>query len=252
MKIKLAILINILLVSLFAKGQAIVYYDAENNITKNMTSAIEYSITEKSLAGKDSLFKKTYYYFSGQKKSEDSYLCKYKKRAIISKISIGDKLKWFENGGLQLKAFYKDGQLNGEFITYWPNGKLRRKDVYDNGKLVTGNCFDSIGNNLNEYFPYETMPMFPGGDKKLFAYLLNEVKYPEGALESDIRGRVITQFYVDTDGSVTDIRIVESLNYYLDLEAYRVISSMPIWIPGTIEGEKVRVKFILPISFQLY
>lgn len=251
MKQKHVIFTLLLLTSNFVNGQEKVYYDVDGNITKDINLATYYTITLKSAVGKDSLFNETDYYTNGQKKAVESYLTKYKNGKSTSNYLIGEKWEWFENSTIKLKANYKDGQLNGEFLTYWSNGIQRRKDLFKKGKLIEGNCYDSIGNKLSKYFPYETIPEFPGGDDKLFQFLAEEVKYPVKALEGGIQGRVVTQFYVETDGRITDIKIVKNVNSYLDDEAYRIINSMPKWKPGTIEGQKVRVKFTLPINFRL-
>lgn len=251
MKQKHVIITLLVIASSFVNGQEKVYYDVDGNNTKDINLATHYTITLESVKGRDSLFNETDYYMSGQKKAIKSYIVKYKNGKSIALKFIGEKLEWFENGDVKLKAYYKDGKLNGEFYTYWPSGIQRRKDIFKKDKLIEGNCYDSIGNKLPNYFPYETLPEFPGGEDKLLKFLVEEVKYPVKALENGIQGRVVTQFYVETDGRITDIKIVKKVNNYLDDEAYRVLSSMPKWTSGTLEGEKVRVKFTLPINFRL-
>ena len=251
MKQKLIIISLLLVVFGSISGQEKVYYDSNERITKDINLAIEYSITDKSVVVQDSLLKKTIYYLSGQKKSEFSLLNVYKKGQIVQQKTIGEKWKWFKNGEIQLKAYYKDGLLEGEFNTYWDNGKQRRKDTFNNGKLIEGNCYDSIGNKISVYFPYEILPQFPGGEEKLMRYLSHQVKYPDIAMEQSIQGDVSTQFYVEADGKITNIRIMKNINYYLDIEAFRVINSMPSWTPGKIEGINTRFKYTLPIIFRL-
>ncbi len=97
----------------------------------------------------------------------------------------------------------------------------------------------------------ETMPEFPGGQAALFKYLNESVKYPVIAQENNIQGRVIVQFVVEKDGSVTDVQVVRSVDPSLDKEAKRVISSMPKWSPGKQRGKAVRVKYTVPVNFKL-
>jgi len=97
----------------------------------------------------------------------------------------------------------------------------------------------------------ETMPSFPGGDKELFKFLSNNVKYPVIAQENGIQGRVICQFVVNKDGSIVDVEVVRSVDASLDKEAIRVIKSMPKWSPGKQRGKSVRVKYTLPVNFKL-
>lgn len=104
----------------------------------------------------------------------------------------------------------------------------------------------------NKVFEYvEQMPSFPGGDAALMRYLSKNIKYPPLAEENGIQGRVICSFVVERDGSVSDIRIKRSVDPSLDKEAIRVVSGMPRWIPGRQNGQMVRVKYTLPVTFRL-
>ena len=104
----------------------------------------------------------------------------------------------------------------------------------------------------NKVFEYvEQMPSFPGGMAALMQYLSKNIKYPPVAEEMNIQGRVICTFVVERDGSVSDIRIAKSVDPSLDKEAVRVVSAMPRWIPGRQNGQNVRVKYTLPVTFRL-
>ena len=97
----------------------------------------------------------------------------------------------------------------------------------------------------------EQMPMFPGGPKALNEYLAKNVHYPVVAQENGISGRVVIGFVVETDGSITDVKVVKSIDPSLDKEATRVVSSMPKWTPGQQNGQKVRVRYNVPVNFKL-
>ena len=97
----------------------------------------------------------------------------------------------------------------------------------------------------------EQMPQFKGGDAALMEYLQKNIKYPVIAEENGIQGRVVCTFVVERDGSITDIKVVRSVDPSLDKEAVRVIKSMPKWNPGKQNGSAVRVKFTLPVTFRL-
>ncbi len=97
----------------------------------------------------------------------------------------------------------------------------------------------------------EKQPEFPGGMNALMQYLLRSIRYPAICQQQGIQGRVVVQFVVDADGSITDIQVVKRVNPHLDKEAVRVVSAMPKWIPGMQNGENVRTKFTLPVSFKL-
>ena len=92
------------------------------------------------------------------------------------------------------------------------------------------------------------VPEFPGGQKALFEYLANNVRYPD----ADITGRVIVQFLVQADGSITDVEVVRSMGYpKFDEEAKRVISEMPKWVWKHDPGEFAPVRFTVPVDFKL-
>lgn len=97
----------------------------------------------------------------------------------------------------------------------------------------------------------EQMPTFPGGNEALFAFLSKNIHYPAVAEENGVQGRVIVTFVVERDGSITDVKVIKSVDPSLDKEAMRLVKSMPNWIPGKQNGQAVRVKFTLPVTFQL-
>jgi protein TonB len=97
----------------------------------------------------------------------------------------------------------------------------------------------------------EQMPSFPGGPAELMAFLSKNIKYPVVAEENGVQGRVIVTFVVEKDGSITDVKVVKSVDPSLDKEAMRVVKSMPKWIPGKQNGAAVRVKYTVPVTFRL-
>lgn len=97
----------------------------------------------------------------------------------------------------------------------------------------------------------EEMPQFPGGQAALLEYLAKNIKYPVVAEENGIQGKVIVTFVVERDGSITDVKVVKSVDPSLDKEAARVVKSMPKWQPGKQNGSAVRVKYTVPVQFRL-
>ena len=82
-------------------------------------------------------------------------------------------------------------------------------------------------------------------------YLNQNVKYPEDAEKQKIEGRVLAIFVVETDGSISNVEVVKPVFPSLDAEAVRVLAAMPKWTPGKQSGKLVRVKYTVPINFQL-
>ncbi|MDI3504924.1 MAG: periplasmic protein TonB [Bacteroidota bacterium] len=97
----------------------------------------------------------------------------------------------------------------------------------------------------------ENQPEFPGGQAAMMKFLSENIKYPVIAQENGIQGRVICNFVVERDGSITDVQVVRGVDPSLDKEAVRVIQSMPKWKPGMQRGKPVRVRFTLPVVFRL-
>lgn len=94
----------------------------------------------------------------------------------------------------------------------------------------------------------ETEAKFPGNVNK---WLSTHVNYPNLAQENGVQGKVILGFVIEKDGSITDIKVLRSVDASLDKEAIRVVQTMPKWSPGKQRGKAVRVAFTLPINFQL-
>lgn len=97
----------------------------------------------------------------------------------------------------------------------------------------------------------EEKPLFPGGDQAMMKFLSDNIRYPVIAQENGIQGRVVCNFVVERDGSITDVQIVRGQDPSLDKEAVRVIQSMPRWKPGKQRGKAVRVRYTLPVVFRL-
>lgn len=98
----------------------------------------------------------------------------------------------------------------------------------------------------------ETMPQFPGGQGVMMKYLAANIKYPASAVKAKKQGRVIVSFVIQKDGSVTNARIVRSVDSELDAEALRIVKAMPNWTPGTQDGKPVNVRYTIPVVFSLY
>lgn len=105
--------------------------------------------------------------------------------------------------------------------------------------------------NGNVFVNVEQVASFPGGQSALFAWLSNNLRYPEAAQQNNIQGKVIVQFLISKDGSISGAKVMRGVDPDLDKEALRVISKMPKWIPGKNNGENVNSIYTLPITFKL-
>ena len=97
----------------------------------------------------------------------------------------------------------------------------------------------------------EDLPQFPGGAVEFMKWLTKNLKYPAVAQQRKVQGRVVAQFIVNRDGSVSDIQVVEKLSAECDREALRVLRMMPKWQPGVMDAKPCRTKVCIPIVFKL-
>jgi TonB family protein len=94
-------------------------------------------------------------------------------------------------------------------------------------------------------------PEFPGGQEALMTWLSNNIRYPIVAIRNGMSGRVLVEFVVNRDGSLSDIRTLGPVQYKpFNEEAIRVVSKMPPWTPGMLNGKPVRVRYTLPVHFR--
>lgn len=112
------------------------------------------------------------------------------------------------------------------------------------------NSFAQITDN-NIYTKVDEMPQFFGGSEKLYDYIFVNLNYPESARKEKIIGEVFTQFVIDIEGKVKDVKVIKGIHPDLDKEAIRIIQKMPKWIPGKKDGKNVNTMVSLPIKFSL-
>ena len=105
--------------------------------------------------------------------------------------------------------------------------------------------------NEKVFGPVEQPPMFPGGDKAMYAFINKNLRYPAVAAEMNIQGRVVLQFVVEKNGSISGIKVIRSVDEDLDREAVRIVRMMPRFSPGKMNGRPLRVRYTLPIDFHL-
>lgn len=125
---------------------------------------------------------------------------------------------------------------------------------------ITADTITSKRGDGKALYYAEQQPQFPGGTAGLMSYLSDHIVYPAVAKENNITGRIVVQFIVTGEGEVTMVKIVKSpcsigvdekACKALEKEAIRVVSTMPKWKPGTMDGKPVSVYYNLPIRFAL-
>lgn len=157
---------------------------------------------------------------------------KFVKPKVVEKEKVVEEIKTIEElKDKNVGAKDIEGRDDGKIVIDEPSGE-GDKDV----KIVDDN---------QVYTAVEVKPDFPGGIAKFYAYVSKNFRVPE---DEEIKGKIIVQFVVEKDGSLTDIKVLRDLGFGTGKEAERVLRSCPKWKPGIQNGRPVRVLYSLPIS----
>jgi len=164
---------------------------------------------------------------------------------------------YFINYNNGFKGIYEEGNLKtGKKDGIWKGSygdkdhKVSFAEIFENGKFISGQSTD-WRNKTSNYTIAEAQPQFQGGIEVFYRYLSSNISYPYHAKINNITGKVICQFVVERDGSLTDFKVVRSPDDELSKEALRVLKKSPNWIPGIQHGQPVRVLYTIPINFTL-
>jgi len=143
-----------------------------------------------------------------------------------------------------------NGYKSGKWVGKLKDSTLFYQEVYDAGVLLQGISFQ--GGQQVDYTEEIQQPQFEGGVAKMYQFLGQNISYPTYAAKAGVRGKVYLSFVVCEDGSLCDYEVVKGLESSIDNEAVRVVKKMSgKWTPGLERGRKVRVKYYLPVNFQL-
>jgi len=146
-------------------------------------------------------------------------------------------------GKLMATVNYKNNKRHGSQKDFYLNGNIKRIVEYDNGYRELEKSFDDQGKEIELNNTIDIAPAYPGGLKEMYQYMANNF-----VQRINLSGKIIAEFVIATDGSVTNIKILKGLHKKLDEEAIRMLKSMPKWKPGTQNGIPVRVVYTLPIT----
>lgn len=143
------------------------------------------------------------------------------------------------------------GRKSGKWHGKWADGTLHYEETYDDkGKLQQGTAYEDGAKRT--YDNAIVQPQFKGGLNKFYKFLAENIQYPMDAAQRRITGRVYLSFVVCEDGSMCDYKVENGIGFGLDDEALRVVKKMSgMWEPGMMRGKVVRVKYNLPINFQM-
>ena len=136
-------------------------------------------------------------------------------------------------------------------LTFEPEPVERPEDVKDQ-KDIEDQDKPEVVDMYNEPVDFrvvEDLPQFPGGASEFMKWLTKNLKYPATAQDRKVKGKVVAQFIVNTDGSVSDLELTEHLEAACDREVLRVLRMMPKWQAGVMNAKPCRTKVCIPIVF---
>lgn len=158
------------------------------------------------------------------------------------KVYHGEDQLWYTNK-------YENDILQDSTITYYPDGKIKRVEIYEDNKIKKGFCFDRDGKKIN-YTPLIETYQFPGGMEELRIWMLENITYPTSMAKSNLEGKVMIGFSVFEDGTLGDFNIISSNHNAFSDEAIKILKKMPKWTPTKIDGESITTQTRIPIIFK--
>ncbi len=145
---------------------------------------------------------------------------------------------------------FEDGYKAG----VWKGKSLKTNASYEEnylqGKLVSGSSTDESG----QVYPYTKLsqqPQFPGGLENFYRWVARNFNYPAAARENGVSGKVILDFFIEKDGSIKDVELLQDPGLGTGKAALALMKKCPKWEPGRGRGVPLRVKFSLPIMLNV-
>jgi TonB family protein len=263
-----------------AQSRDTTYLDVNYRYTSK-TDAAYYKYYE----AQDSLFIKRMFYINHQLKEE----------VLVSftpkETKVGEQKRYYSSGQLQERGFYVDGNMRGDYESYFENGQ-QQSDIFfqEDGEKRYDQFWNEVGKPLlengtgevrkdsekgdefvNRFVDYymtasfhvrkdmndsvytvaTTNPEYIGGYAKFQQTISELVKYPKLASSMGVHGRVYVELIVNKTGELEEVRVVKGIGYGCDEEALRAIQLTEKWNPGEYEGQPVKMKMALPIYFKL-
>jgi TonB family protein len=201
---------------------------------------------------------KTEYYPNGKLYNVKNYKANKIDSLIEYRDSVGNILtdsgkgKWREYDAdfkkIAAVGLVKDGQKDG----IWRgaiNDTVSYENRFEHGVLVYSSQVKSYKPSGEVFVKFDTQPQFKGGIQKFAKFLIHNIRYPIDARRNWVQGRVIVDFTVEPDGTLSHVRAVAGIRDGCDEEAVRVIKMSPLWQPATKDGKPVRAAFSVPVAF---
>lgn len=202
---------------------------------------------------------RTYYLPSGKLKSYVPYA------HLRQQLKHGPSSYYDESGQLRLQETFVAGKWEGDLLTYYPDGTLKRRDHHVPGQPTAGECFGPDGQPV-PYYSYQIMPVYPegAGDAQAVVHaVMVNTKYPVQATRRGVGGVVKILFVVDKEGHVQHVRpdketlsapvspTLADTYQQLQEAAMQAVRQLKVFTPGRQDGEPVPVAYTVPVIFKI-
>ncbi|AYA38637.1 TonB family protein [Hymenobacter oligotrophus] len=183
----------------------------------------------------------------------------------------GVYVAWYEDGKVQERGEYYNGERTGRWLSVHRNGQRRSTGMYHQnqptgewryyyssgqpaaveqiGQEASAKLFNEDGTRHDGLVQRRQAPEFPGGEQALVEYLIQHTVYPKDARRKGITGKVYVTYTVGEDGRVGQVRVLRGLSPEADLEAKRVVESLPRFRPGREYNVPTSFTYTVPIYF---
>jgi TonB family protein len=139
----------------------------------------------------------------------------------------------------------KEGEWHGSV-----DNNVDFKSLFHQGDILNSDTFDRPGAD-SAFTKVDVDPEFPGGGEAFGKFLGHTIRYPRDAIIQGIQGKIFISFIIETDGTLTNLKVFKGVDKIIDDEALRVMKLSPPWNPGLVNSKRVRVAYKVPISFAL-
>jgi len=163
----------------------------------------------------------------------------------------GPDTYYYPNGKTRLTGPDKDDSSEGNWVGYYPSGKISGKALFKKGQQVSATFYHEDGSPDKTIKVFMREAEFPGGVNQWLRFLNKNLRYPDSAVVYEIQGTVVVDFVVSKEGKAGNFRVSQSADKYLDAEALRVMNQMPEWIPSIFGGIAAESFKRQPIVFSL-
>lgn len=163
----------------------------------------------------------------------------------------GPETYYYPDGQTKIAGTNNNGEMEGEWIGYYPSGQVSGKANYKKGQQISGIFYHEDGSVNTGVTVFLRSSEFPGGVRSWLQFLHNTMRYPQLAVDHQIQGVVLIGFFVSKEGKLSDLQVYQSANKLLDAEAMRVIRCTPDWQPAFAGGIAYDSYKIQPIVFRL-